>query len=253
MAAFDTLRRRVALGLLLAATTARAVPAADGLVASWAVHIDGDDTQRTLRIVGIEPAELGAARVFALLGPRGQRLGPVAVELGEDHAVTTMRLTTATGARFDMRRSHDGAFVGQVTAASGAVRPVRFSRMGPGEDTGTAGAHYIVRPGADVPADCAGYSGLWQGDWVYGARGRAWIWVLEVDADCQAKVAMLRELKRPAGFRVVQIRAGVAELPNANGSDVFRLVGGELRAVASRHHDNTNNNALFKRIPDTLP
>lgn len=238
---------------LLAAGLAAAAPAASDLVGSWAVRLPGEPVERTFRVMRVEETGQGLPRVVAQFGLRGERVAPIAVEVSRVNAVLTFRFTTIRGATFDVVLSDDDSLRGQVTAPSGAVREVRFSRMAPGEDTATSAALYIVKPGPDVPAHCAAFSGLWEGEWLFGARGRAWIWVLEVDTTCQAKVAMQRELKRPVGFRLVQIDGGVAVIPGANGSDVYRRWGDELHGAATLFHFDTVNRVAFKRIADTLP
>lgn len=252
----ERLRRAAGLavaGLLLIADVALAAPA-DSLVASWAIQIAGDDAQRTLRVVGIETADPASRRVFALMGYRGQRLVPVAVELDDSDAPLTMRLTTPTGAKVEVRQSEDGSsFQGQLTAVSGAVRAVQLTRMAPGEDTATASVHYIAKPQANVPAECAALSGLWEGEWKFFGLGKAWIWVLEVDADCKAKIAYQGVLARPRAFQVLDVRGGSTVLPRPQGTIALRLVGDELRGALTFFFGDAGNSGVFRHVPDRLP
>lgn len=51
-----------------------------------------------------------------------------------------------------------------------------------------AKARNVTPPGADVPKECAVFSGGWSGEWRVGGVGRADLWVTSVDKECNAKI-----------------------------------------------------------------
>ncbi|MFT7771792.1 hypothetical protein [Roseateles sp.] len=228
--------------------------AADPLVASWAIDVEGDAKRRLLRIVAVEHEPGAPVRLKAQIGWAGQRLVPQVVQVAEGEGGLGLRFVTPLGARVDVRQSPEGDFRGEWANADGVVRPVRLTRLPPGADgSPPGGLRYISPPGPQVPAACAAYVGLWQGDWVFGTRGRNWLWVLDVDAECRATVAAQRELKRPVQVQQVQISYGALALQVAEGRDVFTLVGEELRAHTDRYHLAAHNKAVYRRISDPLP
>lgn len=244
--------RAVPAGML--ALACQAAPQVDGLVASWDLQVPGDSTQRTLRITHADTTDPASPRVFALIGYRGKQLAPMRIELDASGPALALRFTTPLGARADVRQVEDGSLEGQWTVPSGAVRPLRLIRMAPGEDTATTRrAYYVVKPAADVPAECAALSGLWSGEWKFIGITPAWVWVLEVDADCKAKMAYQGELARPGSFQVVDVRGGTGTFQRPLGSFSFSLWNGELRLSSTFNFAAASNVAQLKRVPDPLP
>lgn len=237
---------------LLAWGCAGAAPVGDELVASWSIEVAGDTTQRTLRILRVDAAAAPDARLVAQIGFRGQRMVPVAVVLDEA-AVPTLRFTTPLGARAELRQTDAGRFEGQWTLPDGEVRAARLLRMAPGEDSSPGAPLYIVKPSPEVPAACAALSGLWEGQWAYLGWGRVWVWVLDVDARCQARVVLQSRLARPRAFQRIDVSDGRGVLPYGQGSYALKLSGDELRIASTWYFSSYSNGAVLRRVADTLP
>lgn len=88
----------------------------------------------------------------------------------------------------------------------------------------------IVPPGANVPKQCADFSGVWMGDWGRNA-GKYWLWVLEVTEDCVARIRTTDSPVFPTAFGTTRIKNGVLEFISNQGSrESFELRGDELWA-----------------------
>lgn len=244
--------RAAAAALPLMHALAEAAPAGEEWVASWAIEVSGDATQRTLRILRVEAgAEPATGRVEAQIGFRGQRLVPLAMDLVAGQ-VPTLRFTTPLGAKADLRQVDAGRFEGEWTLPDGQVRAARLLRMAPGEDTSPGPPLHIIKPAADVPADCAALSGLWEGQWSFLGWGSVWVWVLEVDARCQAKVALQSKLSRPRAYKVIDVSGGSGVLPYGQGTYAMKLAGDELRLASTWYFSSYSNGAVLKRVADPL-
>lgn len=256
MIAFEprSLPALVTLTGALALAAGDACCAGDGLVDSWRVTVDGEVRARTLRISRVDEPVRGEARVWAVYGWYGEELSAVRVTLSDDEGRMRLRFTSQLGSQIDLTESGDDSFQGRFRAPTGQVKPMQMRRMSPGEDRSTvAKQFYVVKPGADVPPECARFSGLWEGEWAFFQGGKFWIWVLAVDADCKAKIVYQTVLARPRSFEVLDVKGGVGVMPVPNGSLSYKVVGGELRVNWNSGTFAINNGAQLKRIEDELP
>lgn len=258
MIASDTRRlpasAALAAALTLASGAATCKPAGDGLVDSWRVTVDGESRARTLQIRRVAELVRGEARVFAVYGWYGEELSAVRVILSEDEGRMRLRFTSQLGSQIDLTESDDGGFQGSFRTPAGQVKPMQMRRMNPGEDRSPVAPQlYIVEPGADVPVECARFSGLWAGQWIFFQGEKFWIWVLEVDTHCKAKIAYQTVLSRPRRFDVLDVRGGVGVMTVPNGSLAFKVSGNELRVNWNSSTFVIDNSAQLKRIEDVLP
>lgn len=216
--------------------------------------VEGEAYARTLRITAVSEPVGGKARVSAVYGWYGSELSAVRVELSKAGDVRRLRFVSQLKSEIDVGEAIDGSFQGVFRTPTGESKAMQMHRMAPGVDQASVARQlYIVKPGADVPGDCAGFSGLWHGQWAFNKREEFWLWVLEVDARCRAKIAYQTAMTRPRTFEILDATGGAGVMPVPKGTLAFKLVGEELRLNWSSQTTPLNNGAALRRIDDTLP
>jgi hypothetical protein len=222
------------------------------LVGSWIVDVDGESRSRTLNIKGAEKKRDGAWVLDSTYGWTDGTQTPVSAELIARPDGYRIHLTTQANSQISADSSGTALFDGTFTPSSGNVRPVTLQRVSDEElrkrtaDLTASRIRSAMRqPSADVPARCAGFAGGWTGKWPY--YGQSWLWVVDVDANCFAKVAHRSTSEFPGAFSSVQIKEGVLAIRGSQGTNFFELHSDQLWARYAG--TDGNNNTLFQKIP----
>ncbi len=165
-------------------------------------------------------------------------------------------LTTQANSQIAATRTAAGIFEGTFTTKNGVSKPIRIERTSEGELEATVeaanairAAGLIVKPGPDVSAEYAAFSGQWTGTWGYG-RGQNWLWIVSIDRGCTAKYALLSNASPPRGFSTAEIKGGELSFlcnRSTGGTCVFSRKGDELWASYSNPAGGINN-AVFGRV-----
>lgn len=241
--------------LLVPASALAAEPdVGQSLVGYWRISSEGE-SPTFLQILRVGPPAQGSAQAEAEIGLNRR----VTVGLGVDVFASAQGLRlrfVVQGARFDLRRVGEAEFAGHRVNRSGVEKVLRMTRVDdPGDVPASSPALYVVQPGADVPAECAGFSGLWKGQWLFGTQAPLWVWVLEVDARCQARVAYMTRFVRPRIAQALSISGGTITVRSLAGGSavVLRLAGDEIRGALTSPHGDRGNSIVLTREPDTLP
>jgi hypothetical protein len=208
------------------------------VVSGWIVEVEGEARSRTLRISDVVPRSDGVWDLRAVYGwsdVKSQSI--VRAELATRQDAYVMTIVTPVNSVITAHGGANGVLTGTIQFRSAQVKPVRLVRVSDAEfdrhrseRIARAANHGIVPPGPDVPPACAAFVGGWVGPWttctVVGAE--RWLWVVEVDAACTAKVST-----GPNGYRGPftrgTIRNGVLLTPCDDGQDCkYERVGEKL-------------------------
>jgi hypothetical protein len=112
-------------------------------------------------------------------------------------------------------------------------------------------ANAVVRPGADVPAGCAAFFGVWSGTWSQGNFGAQWLRVAGVDSGCVARYSYRGSNTVPGSYEVKEIKDEKLSFvcnPSTGGTCIFSLHGDELWGSYSNPSGGTNS-GVFRKIP----
>jgi hypothetical protein len=199
------------------------------LVSSWLVIVEGERRTRTLRIRGVEQKDTETFPLDAAYGWTDENQTMVKAEIRQAAQERTLFLTTQPGSKIAASQKTDGTFSGTFTNPSGQTKGVRIEKASEDELRKVASAFnsplVIEKAAADVPALCASFLGAWKGIWGNG-YGEEWLWVIGVDANCNAKYSYGRQ---PKNFSVAKIEKGVLSTPCAKaGTCSFDRHGDDL-------------------------
>lgn len=219
------------------------------LVGSWLAKLDDQDTNRTLKILNVLQKSEGTFSLEANFGYSGKNLAEAKAEISQTTAERKLVLNTRSGARIVAIQTPDGSFVGKFEGNDGIARGVVLTKLSENELQAKVEAALkgpvIEKPAADVPAQCASFSGKWVGTWTLGSQDT--LWVVAVDANCQAKFAYGSTSK----FASASITNGTlsfgAPLCARDGTCSFELHGNELWAKYSNPAGGWGN-AVFGKV-----
>jgi hypothetical protein len=217
------------------------------LVGSWLVTVEGDVETRTLIVAEEAPTSDGAL-LEAKYGMTSTRQGPISAKMLRVSDKRQLILTTQAGTKIEAAEQSDGSFKGTFALKNGGVKEVTIIRISEEmrQQLAQAGTSpSIQKPGPDVPALCAAFWGKWTGNWP--SFGPTWLWVVEVDVNCNAKYAQRKSDAIPKTFRTAKIEQGVLLLKEDDRStDSYELHSDELWA---RHTGSDGaNNAVFRKV-----
>ena len=209
-------------------------PTENSLVGSWLVTVKSEPVTRTF-VVSEEAATATGALLKAAYGLSTRGQGPVAAEMRRVDSRRQLHFVTQADTKVVVTEQADGSFVGTFTVKSGKVMEVTLARFTDEIKLRIAQAKAVAgtqKPGAEVPANCAAFSGGWGGEWP--VQGYVYLWVMSVDASCAAKVAYNRNATPPTsaqGLLAATIKDHTLLLPRPDGGTTsFELSGGVLNA-----------------------
>lgn len=226
------------------------------LVSPWIVTVEGEARTRTLRITGGAQKPDGSLLLEAVYGWTDGNQTPISATASQSSQQSTLQFSTQSNSRIVATQTALGIFEGAFTDKNEQTKPIRIQKVSEAElqlkisaAKSARASAIITKPPADVPATCAAFSGRWTGTWGYGI-GQQWLWLASIDAKCTAKVAYLATNGMPTGYKTIEIKDGKLSVV-CGGSDTctFNVVGEELYAVAYGI-TGSNNNAVFKKLPD---
>ena len=218
------------------------------LISAWVVTLDGEDRTRTLKISGVEQKDAGIFPLNAVYGWSDGNQSAVRAEINQTGQERTLLITTQPGSKITATQKPDGTFVGTFVYPDGTkTKPVRLERVSADQLRAKVEASLkgpaIVKPAADVPPQCAAYSGRWTGTWGYGT-GQTWLSVVGVDANCVAKFAYLSHSRSPTGFATAEIKNGDLSIPCGSGTCTFEIHGDE---IWGRYSGPEGTNSVVKK------
>lgn len=244
---------RCALSISVAAGVALAMPAGaanDSLVGTWLVMVSGEAQTRNLVISEQAPSGTGAL-LMARYGLSGTGGAPIEARLVVNDGKRELHMTTQAATRVVAAQQPDGEFKGSFTLKNGDTRDVSIVRV-EANDPRLAGMPLqgrIHKPAADVPADCAAFSGGWSGEWP--RAGRSYLWIISIDANCAARVAYNNRPQPPSsvqGLTATTIKGDTMSLARPDGSTThFQLQGNKLYARNVQASGFTNA-AVMERV-----
>ncbi|MCK9381763.1 MAG: hypothetical protein M0P95_11970 [Sulfuritalea sp.] len=215
------------------------------LIATWITTVEGEARTRTLRISSVEQKDAGIFLLTAVYGYSDGRQQGVEAEIKQTAQERTLLITTQSGSRISAAQKSDGVFVGTFIPTSGQTKGLRIEKVAENQLQAKIEAVLkgpeIQKPAADVPAQCASFSGKWVGTWTQGSQDS--FWVVAVDANCLAKFAYGSTSK----FASAPIANGTlsfgAPLCARDGTCSFELHGDELWARYSG-----GGTAVFRKV-----
>lgn len=231
------------------------------MVSSWIVTIDGISRIRTLKIGDVTEISEGVFSLDAVFGFSDGKLVAIKAKMNQTATERKLELTTQTGVRIVATQGPNGIFTGTFTPKGGDVKAVIIEKFsGDNSQLRVATASQsprrpnaesvIIKPAADVPAECVSFGGEWTGKWSQGGIGQQWLWVMEIDAKCNVKLAYLSHEKPPIGFDSGKIVDGTLSFlcnRSTGGTCSFSRHDDVLWASYGNPSGGTNN-AVFERI-----
>lgn len=244
---------------VLAATTMVSIsqttsPALTGnsLLTSWLVAVGTDSRARVLVVSGAAPKADGGLQLTAAYGwsDAGSTLSPVRGEVNLVSGRRELTFVTQSETKVVVTERDDGSFQGSYVLKNGFANVVTISRM----PDGTRSASIIQKPGPDVPASCAAFSGGWSGNWPF--QGLVYLWVASIDSNCAAKVVYTRGPNPPksaSDLKAATIKENVLTWKRPDGGiTTFHMSGNYL--YANYAGPAGNNQATMERfVPENTP
>lgn len=220
------------------------------LVGTWLVTVEGENATRTL-IIAAEAATDSGALLSAKYGISGKGQGPIEANVTSAGDRRQMNLVTQAATIIIATEQPDGTFNGTFALKSGVVKPLTMARVTDAEllaKLQTQPNTLIQRPGPEVPAGCAAFSGGWGGEWP--EIGFASLWVVNIDENCAAKVAYSKRVMAPTPKQTLSnatIKSGVLYLQRPDGGTTkFELNGGSVNA--RYEGPGGSNSAVMRRL-----
>ena len=224
------------------AQTRATTDAAEDLVGTWLVTVDGEARTRTLVISRVTPTAVGATLDAAYgLSDQGQGRVPAELRYG-DNRTRQLMLTTQSQTKIVATETSAGDFVGTFSLANGVTKSVTILRA--------TAALLVKKPKDDVPEACARFSGIWTGEWP--DYGYTWLWVSEVSKDCRAKYWYGVGAHPPTSFNTAAIVDGVLRLSLQNGAVVTFEPGAGVIVAKYRGPEGTNQTTLPRVEADAV-
>lgn len=205
------------------------------LISAWLVTLEGEDRTRTLKILDVEQMDAGTFPLVAVYGWTDGNQSSIKAEIAQAGQERTLLLTTQPGSKIKATQAPDGAFVGTFIFPDGTrTKTVRLERASPDQlrakvDSFLKGFE-ITKPAADVPLQCAAFSGRWTGTWRadWGNGDTDWLSVIEVNAKCVARLALRSDPRPPTRLTTSEIRNGELSIPCDKGTCAFQVHGDEI-------------------------
>lgn len=230
------------------------------LISPYLVTVEGESRMRTLRITGAAQKSDGALLLEATYGWIDNPPGvspPVVASVNQSSQEIRLVFTSQANSKVTSIRSPDGSFEGTISYRNGETKTIKIQKLSENElqlkvvaVQNARAKTIIIRPVADVPADCAALSGEWTGAWSQGGIGQYWLWVVGVDTNCMAKFAYLSHSRPPVGFATAVIKNGALSFicnSSTGGTCVFKRSGNMLHANYSNPSGGSNY-AAFEKI-----
>lgn len=224
------------------------------LVSHWLVKVSGEARTRTLVINGVAQQSDAAFLLDAAYGYTDEKQTGIRAEISQIGQERRLNITTQANSIITAIETPGKSFVGTFTNKNGATKDVTIEKISEADlqklrESGVGSKGAIVKPSADVPESCAAFSGKWLGKWGYGI-GQSWLWVVNIDAKCNANIAYLGTDRTPSSFITVEIRDGKLEFlcnKSTNGTCIFKRSGNDL---TSNYHNPSGgtNFAYFEKI-----
>jgi hypothetical protein len=224
------------------------------LVSAWVATVDGEIRKRLLRISGVAQKDNETFSLNATYGWIDAYKPSVKAEIVQSGKDRTLNFATGSNSKIVATQNTEGVFVGTFSPTNGPVKGIRLVRVSDDElfkvlsDAQAATA--ILKPAENVPASCAAFSGKWTGTWSYGGIGQQWLWIMNIDTKCVAKIAYLSSNCPPTSFEMVEIKDGVLEWicnKSTSGTCVLKRNGNDLWANYHNPSGGTNA-AVFSKI-----
>ncbi|MBI5109554.1 MAG: hypothetical protein HZA62_12490 [Rhodocyclales bacterium] len=224
------------------------------LVSAWVVTVDGELRKRLLRISGIEQRDNATFSLNATYGWIDAYKPSVKAEIVQSGKERTLTFVTGSNSKIVATQNTAGVFVGTFSPTSGPSKGIRLVKVSDDElfkilaDAQAAVA--IVKPAENVPPACAAFSGKWSGMWSYGGIGQQWLWIMNIDSRCMAKIAYQPGNTPPTSFEMVEIKDGTLEWicnKSTMGTCVMKRNGNDLWANYHNPSGGTNA-AVFSKI-----
>lgn len=226
------------------------------LTGYWQLAVEGAPRTGFLNILRVGPTGPAQAQAEAEIGLSRLGARPLNVDVTATGGGFSLRFVTPHGARVDLQGTAEGEFTGSHIDRAGESRPLRMTRIDdPASIPERSPALYVVKPGPEVPPECAAFSGLWGGRWLFATKAPLWLWVLEVDARCRATIAYMSQFTRPRDSQQIEIKQGAITVRSLAGGSVvvLRMGQDEIKAHLTSPHGDRGNSIQLTRLPDTLP
>lgn len=238
----------LAMVVALFLTPFGAIAAKESLVGTWLVTVEGEAKTRSLIIS--EEALTDGAVIQAKYGMSVPGAEPIEAKMLRATDQRQLQLVTQASTKIVVTEQSDGNFKGTFALKNGTVKDVTIARVSiqAQPTVATSGLLTIQKPGADVPVNCAAFSGGWGGEWP--RVGYASLWVVSIDASCNAKVVYPAGPKTPKATQPqspAMIKGDVLSLTRPDGGTTkFELSGGGISANYSG--PSGVNNTTLQRI-----
>jgi len=222
------------------------------LVAPWLVTVQGESRIRLLRIKNVSATVNDTFALETDYGFIEDNQTPIQGEVTQIKPTAKLMLTTQAASKIAIWQMPDGTFAGTFTNNKGKTAEARLAKLSEEEvktkvreAKASREAKIIVKPGPDVPPDCASFVGSWIGSFQYG--GQHWLWVVQMDANCVAKMRVASKDILAPPYRTGSVRNGVLQMQGDGESMYFfELHGNELWARYSG--GNGTDSGVFARI-----
>lgn len=229
-------------------TAALAEKQHSGLISSWLVSVEGDKRTRTLRVTDIVKASNNEFLLEAAYGITGENLGTIKAEISQVGQEVKMILVNQADTKIVTVQQSETVFSGTATLKNGVTKKVTITKVFEDEalvdkKTNNNEIPNIKKNEIDVPTACGAFLGGWSGAWPN--VGQVWLWIVEVDAKCNAKYSYGVSVKVPNTFRIAEIKNGILSIPRPSGTSSFEIQKNELVGQYSGS-DGTNSGTLQK-------
>jgi hypothetical protein len=167
---------------------------------SWVLTIKGEPYTRVVIISGSTVAADNTTVVQATF-ERAYTGGttPQAISIAlSKQSPSTISFTTKKDAQFNATQQANGDFSGTFINHKGEQKEATLRQVSPEElraeitaQDALRNENLIEQPGANVPKECAAFSGKWSGRMALGTFGSKWLWVTKVIQGCKIRFALL--------------------------------------------------------------
>ena len=194
------------------------------LVGAWDVNVmmPGEPSRR-MKVSAVNKKSEAQFVLDATFGFTGYEFRVSSAELTQDSQGRKLVVVARSGAKVTAMQTENGVFEGTWTPNnSNPPIPVVLKKMTEADLVAVPEVK-PVPPG--TPASCAAFVGGWDGTWPIS--GPVWLWVVEIDANCNAKYSYGRN-KNPKTFFTGLIKDGVLTVQVSIGMNYFSFDKGVL-------------------------